>query len=309
MNRPAPVTVVIPIRGRPDFLAEAVASLAPDASLIAEAIVIEDGTRYVREADIEGLFPRLRLVRAGRIGRSAARNLGVAEATTELVAFLDADDVSLPGRMERQAAALAATPEAGLCFGLVEAIDNASRPLRWKTDVERSRFDSLVRRRADEVGLLVDCAVYTSATMVRRAAFQAVGGYHVDHDAYEDLDLYLRLARRAPLVPCPAPAVAQHRLHPGNTASDYLYAGSIRLAERHLRDGARGTARRLLLLREIDGYWGLGAFEKARQRTLAALLHEPSLLASAQFRRRLAGAALPAGALRELRRLHTGRDR
>src|SRR5205807_660583 len=59
--------------------------------------------------------------------------------------------------------------------------------------------------------------IYTSATLVGRDAFLAVGGYDEALDAYEDLDLYLRLAQAGPLVPCPGGPVAVYRLHGENT--------------------------------------------------------------------------------------------
>ncbi len=286
--------MVVPTRGPAPWLAEALAGAAADGPR--EIVVVEDGSAVVDEA---GLPPRTRLLRLDPVGRSLARNAGVRAAGTPLVAFLDADDVTLSGRFERQAATLAASPGAALCFGTVEAIDGDGRPIADQTVEQERRMAALLGRSAGYVSLLVDCPIFTSATMVRRDAFLAAGGYDVRHDAYEDLDLYLRLSRAGGLVPCPGGPVAQHRRHGGNTTSDWLYAGALRVADRHL-PAATGEARRLLLERRVDSLWGLRSPE-ARQAVLAALRAEPSLLGHPRFRRRLLAALVPA-AVRDLLR-------
>jgi glycosyltransferase involved in cell wall biosynthesis len=240
----------------------------------------------------------VRIVRSAPVGRSRARNLGVEESRTPLVAFLDADDASLPGRFERQQAALG---EAALCFGRVRAIDAESRELGDATEIERRRFEALLARGPSYESLLVDSPIYTSATMVRRDAFLAAGGYDAALDAYEDLDLYLRLAHSSRLVPLDGPPVAAHRRHGGNTASESLYRGSLLVVERHLPSAA-GSARRLLLERRVDSLWGLGEFAQARAAAFGAVRSEPRLLGRRRFAYRLAGSLLPVPLLDRLRR-------
>ena len=286
------VSVVVPVRAPAPYLAEALASVIGDP-LVEEVILVEDGPGAIAEEPAG-----VRVVRTVPVGRSRARNLGVEEARTPLVAFLDADDVSPPGRFERQQAALA---DGALCFGRVRAIDAESRELAAATEDERRRFEALLARGPSYESLLVDCPIYTSATMVRRDAFLAAGGYDAGLDAYEDLDLYLRLARTARLLPVDGPPVAAHRRHPGNTASESLYRGSLLVVEKHLPD-ARGAARRLLLGRRFDSLWGLGEFAAARSSALLAVRSEPRLLGRRRFAYRLAGSLLPVSLLERVRR-------
>jgi glycosyltransferase involved in cell wall biosynthesis len=281
------ISVVIPVRVPAPYLGEALASVDAD-----EVLVVDDGSGLPA-----GAAPGASLLRLPRVGRSVARNAGVEAAAHDVVAFLDADDLALPGRFERQRAAL---DGAALCFGRVEAMGPASELLPTDTERERRRFDRLLARGAGYEGLLEDCPIYTSATMVRRESFLAVGGYDPRLDAYEDLDLYLRLARRDRLVPCLGGPVSRHRRHPGNTSSDDLYAGALRLTEKHL-PGAAGRSRRLLLERQVDCLWGLGDFRGARARAVRALAVEPRLLANRRLVKRLAASVLPAPALVALR--------
>src|SRR2546430_11631057 len=84
--------------------------------------------------------------------------------------------------------------------------------------------------------------------MVRRDGFLAVGGFDSAFDAYEGLDLYLRLARIGDLLPVDGEPVTTYRLHGANTPSPRLYDGALRVAEKHL-PRTSGRARRLLLER------------------------------------------------------------
>ncbi len=276
-------------------MTEARASVADDGA--AELIVVEDGTSELDESALRGA----RLLRLPPVGRSRARNAGVEAASSPYVAFLDADDVSLPGRLERQRAALAAAPSAALSFGRVIVVDGESQPLEGWNELLARRFERLEQHGAtfDEV-LAAQCPIYTSATMVRRNAFLEAGGYDPAFDAYEDLDLYLRLSRLGGLVPVAGEPVAAYRLHGANTPSEALYRASLDVAEKHLPQ-ARGRGRRLLLERRVDAFWALGAFAEARREAARALAVEPLLLAHGRFAKRLAGLALPR-ALLEARR-------
>ncbi len=287
--------MVIPSHGPAPFLAEAVRSVRGEAD---EVIVVEDGTEEVSETDAEGA----KLIRLPRVRRSRARNAGVEAASAPLVAFLDSDDVSLPGRIARQREALEAAPETALCFGSVRVVDERLRPLDEWNGILARRFARLVEQGADFEGLLASrTPIYTSATMVRREAFLAAGGYDPAFDAYEDLDLYLRLSRRGGLVPCPGEPVALYRVHGQNTPSERLYLGALGVAEKHLPDAA-GAARRLLLERRVDALWGLGRFAKARRAALDALADEPLLLGHPLFAKRLLGSLAPAPLLEARRR-------
>jgi glycosyltransferase involved in cell wall biosynthesis len=278
------VTVVVPTLGTSPYLDEAVESARAEAP--AEVIVVANGGAQVDQAGA-------RVLERAEPGRSEARNLGVEAARTPYVAFLDDDDVALPGRLERQRAALDEAWWAPLAFGRVRVVDGAGEPQdEWNRLLDK-RFTRLARARAvsyeDVLG--VQAPIYTSATMVRRDAFLAVGGFDPAFEAYEDLDLYLRLARVGDLVPVEGEPVTTYRLHGANTPSPRLYDGALRVAEKHL-PRTSGRARRLLLERRVDALWGLGRFADTRRAAARAALEEPALLLHPRFVKRLAGSAL-----------------
>lgn len=258
-------------------------------------IVVEDGTEGVEQR--EGV----RLLRLPHVRRSRARNAGVEAATTHYVAFLDEDDVSLPGRFERQQGALEAAPGAAMSYGRVSVVDEELEPIAAWNDILLGRFDALAARGSsfDAIAELGG-PLYLSATMVRRDAFLAAGGFDPAFDAHEDLDLYLRLARGGGLVPTPGEPVTLYRVHGANTASDDLYRGTLGVTAKHLAD-TTGRARRALLERRVDALWALGDFSAARREAFAAALSEPRLLQHPRFMKRLLGLAAPTRVLERRR--------
>jgi GT2 family glycosyltransferase len=296
---PSPdVTIVLPVHGPDAYFGEALASALAEEP--AEVIVVEDGTHGVDDRSLSGA----RLLRLPHVRRSRARNAGVEAAATPYVAFLDEDDVCLPGRLERQRAALAAEPRATFTYGWVGFIDGTGGPhTDWRdeqghplgdwTAILSARFDELVGRGStyDAIAELGG-PLYTSATMMRRDAFLTVGGYDPAFDAHEDIDLYLRLAWLGPVVPTLGGPVTAYRVHGQNTRSDDLYRGIVGVAGKHLPH-TRGAARRALLERRVDALWGLGAFGDARRAAFSAAVREPRLLSHRRFAKRLLGLTLP----------------
>jgi glycosyltransferase involved in cell wall biosynthesis len=280
------VTVVIPVHGRGPFLDEALASVRGEP---AEILVVEDGTQDVDEARVAGA----RLVRLDHVGRSRARNAGVEAATTPYVAFLDEDDVRIAGGLARQVAALEAAPRAVMTYGRVIVGDTALEPIAEWNDVLDPRFDQLAARGTtfDAVAELGG-PLYLSATMVRRDAFLAAGGFDSAFDAHEDLDFYLRIAHDGRLVPTEGAPVTRYRVHGSNTPSNALYQGTLDVAAKHLL-GAHGIGRRALLERRVDALWSLGDFRRARREALRAALAEPLLLRHARFVKRLLALLAP----------------
>jgi glycosyltransferase involved in cell wall biosynthesis len=222
-------------------------------------------------------------------GRSTARNAGIRAAATPFVALLDDDDVLLPGGLVRLRDRLAAATDAGLAFGPVRVVDGAGEPLAAWNELLAPRFEQLAASRCGPEDVLATrCPIYTSGTLVRPAAVLAAGGYDPALDAYEDLDLYLRLARAAPLVACPGEPVTAYRLHGANTTSDDLYRGVLAVAAKHVPSSS-GRERRLLVEWNADALWGLGLTARLRREATRWALRDPGLLTQPRFLKRLAG--------------------
>ena len=250
-------------------------------------LVVEDGTEGVADE------PGVRLLRLPRVGRSRARNAGVQAAATPFVAFLDEDDVCLPGGLARLRDMLEGAPAATMTYGRVVVVDAVRRPIdEWNANLA-PRFAELVARGSSFDAIAeIGGPLYLSATMVRRDAFLATGGFDPEFDAHEDLDLYLRLARDRAIVACEGEPVTLYRVHDSNTPSEALYRGTLGVTAKHL-SAARGPARRALLDRRVDALWSLGEFRAARLEAAKAAVAEPRLLRHPRFVKRLLGLAAP----------------
>ncbi len=112
------VSVIVPVYNSERFLAEALNSIVGQTVPPAEIVVVDDGSTD-QSAAIAARYPSVRLVRQANAGVSAARNAGLAAATGERLAFLDADDLFLPGKLAAQARALDAHAEWDGIFGHV----------------------------------------------------------------------------------------------------------------------------------------------------------------------------------------------
>ena len=107
------VSVVIPTYNCQQYIYQAIQSALGQA--VSEVIVIDDGSTDDTQSIVKQLdCSRLRYIFQRNQGVSAARNYGIDSASGQLIAFLDADDYYLPGKIEQQVALFEATPERGL---------------------------------------------------------------------------------------------------------------------------------------------------------------------------------------------------
>jgi mycofactocin glycosyltransferase len=186
-GEPQTVTVVVPVRDRPRELAACLASLGslryPRRSL---AIVVVDDGSTTPAAVPDGV----RLVRLSRSGGpAAARNAGARIATSELLAFLDSDCEADPGWLEALAPELA-DPEVAAAGGRVEPA--AERSWLERYEAVRSPLDLGPIRAAVRPGRPVPYLV-TANLVVRRADFEAIGGFDPGLRWGEDVDICWRL--------------------------------------------------------------------------------------------------------------------
>jgi glycosyltransferase involved in cell wall biosynthesis len=108
------ISVIVPAWNVERYLDEALDSALAQRPAPTEILVIDDGSTD-GTADVAGRRgPRVRCVRREHGGPAAARNAGIREARGELLAFLDADDVWLPGKLARQLEVLSGRPALGI---------------------------------------------------------------------------------------------------------------------------------------------------------------------------------------------------
>src|SRR6476659_8655894 len=115
------ISVIIPCYNNAPFVAEALDSVLhqTDAKAIKEIIVVDDGSTDGSASVIKekaALYPLIKYIYQKNGGLSAARNTAIKQAQGSYIAFLDADDVWPPEKIEKQHEAIQRYPEAGLLY-------------------------------------------------------------------------------------------------------------------------------------------------------------------------------------------------
>ncbi len=191
MSRPR-VSIILPVYNAAATLAEAIRSVQDQTFTDWELIVHDDGSTDASPriaADFAARDPRIRPDIADHGGIVAALQQACARARGDFLARMDADDRSMPHRLARQLETLEADPEAALCGAAVVMSGDSVGLGRRRYEAWINRLvthDDMVRE------LFVECPIPHPTFLLRRAPFEAVGGYR-DAGWAEDYDLCMRL--------------------------------------------------------------------------------------------------------------------
>lgn len=222
------VSIIIPfIDGSAGFLEEAVESVLAQSYPHWELLLVNDGARgdcrHLARRYAEASPERIRCLEpeGGETqGVSAARNLGLRHAGGEYIAFLDADDVWLPAKLEEQVALLESQPEAGMLYGntlywrsWTGSSEDANRDYLPRLGVEPNRLvpppDLLPRFLTGRAAVPCMCSVF-----LRREIVERVGGLEsAFRGLYEDQVLYAKVSLEAPIYVAGA-CWDRYRQHP-----------------------------------------------------------------------------------------------
>ncbi|MBN9519684.1 glycosyltransferase family 2 protein [bacterium] len=187
----APVTVVVPTYNSGHLITDAINSLLAQTAQPEEIVVVDDGSTDDTAGRLAAYGSQIRYHRQPNRGVSAARNLGLRHARSELVAFLDADDVWHPRKLQLQLDVLHRRHDLGLlgtCTYPWPAPDTPDVP--EQPAVGRVAPVSWER-------LVVRNTVVTSSMVVRRSILNRVGEFDCLLQGPEDHDLWVRAAEVA----------------------------------------------------------------------------------------------------------------
>jgi glycosyltransferase involved in cell wall biosynthesis len=205
---PQKISVIIPTYNYGRFIAEAILSALSQTLPVSEIVVVDDGSTDDTRAIVERVGANVKYVHQPNRGVCAARNLGVRESTGEIIAFLDADDVWGPTKLEKQVSRLNADTEIGLVHcGIREFEDETNRTLRLFVEgIEEGAAESLLLFERPLVN------VSGSVIITTRKAFETVGGFDTRMKVSEDWDFCYRVARRFKVAFVAEPLV-NYRVH------------------------------------------------------------------------------------------------
>jgi len=195
------VSYIVPVFNGARYLAEALESILRQTLQPLEVIVVDDGSTDDTAEIARRYEGRIVYVPQAHAGQSAARNHGIQMTRGELIAFLDADDLVDPRKLERQVARFDARPEMDLCQAYTRNF--------WSPDVpvEQRRDDPQWTRLQPRA---------LSTWLVRRSLLDRIGGFDVEMKFSETVEWYWRAREAGALIELLPEVLAYRRVHRDN---------------------------------------------------------------------------------------------
>lgn len=225
MSRSPAISVILPVYNAEAYVREAVQSILAQTFMDFELIIINDGStdgsgtilRELAERDA-----RIVLVERPNDGLVSALNEGIERARADLIARMDADDVSMPERFALQHARMVQEPELAVLGSFIRFMDKAGNIIRL------SEYPLTPKETARHVEK--GCPVAHPTVMMRRGAVLKIGGYRKAFSHAEDYDLWLRMNDLGYAIANLPQPLLNYRVHGANVSEVHWQAqgrGSI----------------------------------------------------------------------------------
>ena len=233
------VSVLMPVRNGMPWLRQALDGLSRQTLTDFEILALEDGsTDGTPELLASWRDDRLRVIPTGGVGVAAALTVGLDEARSPFIARHDADDVSVPGRLEAQARYLATRTDVGVVASVAEYIDGGGDVVDndWVRTVRRDHDVALMPEQIRDL-MPLTCCITHGSVMARAGVLRAAGGYRQSTAPAEDYDLWLRLLPHTPIAKLPD-RLYRYRLHDAQvsaTANHHQLVQALGAKLRYLR--------------------------------------------------------------------------
>ncbi len=207
------VSVIIPTHNDEEFIAKAVDSVFEQTYENYEIIVIDDGSTDNTRSLLESYGDRIKYIYQDHQGVSAARNLGIEMAQSDLISFLDADDYFLPEHLQHQVGCLQQQPSLGMVSSGWRRVDEEGNLLSenqpWKVLPKLNLETWLISR-----------PVMPSAMTIRKEWLEMVDGFNSKFTLAQDIDLILRLALKGCLADWSGKVTSCYRSGSSNVTND-----------------------------------------------------------------------------------------
>jgi glycosyltransferase involved in cell wall biosynthesis len=199
------VSVVIPTFNRGWIIQEAVESVLAQDFDDFEVIVVDDGSTDDTLDILDAYKDRIHLLRQDNKGVSAARNKGISASSGRFIAFLDTDDLWLPGKLSIQMAFFESHPTALICQTEEFWVRNG---VRVNPKHRHKKPSGMIFERSLHL-----CLVSPSAVMVKRSLLDVIGLFDERLKACEDYDMWLRVSCRYPVYLIDTPLIVKRGGH------------------------------------------------------------------------------------------------
>lgn len=208
------VSVILPVYNGLQYLRESIASVLAQTLQPLELFLVDDGSddgslQYLQ--GVQAPFPVV-VLQQDRKRQSAARNLAASQAKGKYLAFLDHDDIWFSRHLERLVQPLEEDPWMGWSYSDIDEIDGSGQQVAQRT--LKGYNPHVEHPKTNLINMLsADMFIFPSAAVVRREAFEAIGGFDERLSGYEDDDLFLRLFRAGWLNTFLPESLVRYRRH------------------------------------------------------------------------------------------------
>jgi hypothetical protein len=218
-------SIIIPTHNRPQLLPRAVESARASGTDV-EIIVVDDASSD-ETASVCSDLSGIKYIRLERNqGVAGARNVGILASSSEFIAFLDDDDLRLPGSLDLQTVALAACPEAGfVCGAMLIADQNYS--LTGEVSSALASGDVFWQL------LELDFPVMPLCVLIRKECFSRVGLLNRHLRGIDDWDLLVRIAEMYPVLTIADPVGIYRQPAPRSAQGSSAQSAQLLRAVRH----------------------------------------------------------------------------
>jgi glycosyltransferase involved in cell wall biosynthesis len=221
------ISVIIPVYNSEETIHQTIESVLNQTFSDFELIIINDGSTD-STLEIVSNIPdsRLSIYSYPNSGVSITRNRGIQKAKGEYIAFIDADDLWTPDKLESQYLALQASPDSGVAYSWIDYISESGEviPGGAKGSFNGDVFKSL---------LLADFVGTGSNPLIRASALAEIGNFDESINYSEDWDLWLRLAAHYSFVVVPQVSVL-YRMRAGSLSKNFkgMATGSFKVLQK-----------------------------------------------------------------------------
>lgn len=199
------ISIIIPAYNRGWIIKEAIDSVLAQIFDNFELIVVDDGSTDNTLEVLSTYRDKIKVIKQNNRGVSAARNKGIISSAGNYIAFLDSDDLWLPGKLKKQFEFLNDNPEALICQTEEIWLRNGKRVNQGK-------------RHKKESGMFFEkslelCMVSPSAVMMKKNLFNIVGLFDETLLSCEDYDMWLRINCQYPIFLIDTPLIVKRGGH------------------------------------------------------------------------------------------------
>jgi glycosyltransferase involved in cell wall biosynthesis len=237
------ISVIIPAYRAAQTIGATVRSILQQTLRPAEILVVDDGSPDDIAGAVVPFGSEVTLIRQANAGVAEARNRGIAAARGEIIAFLDADDLWEPQKLQRQIDILQKYPTVGLVAG--RYFNQEPGHAREIADMPAEFLDRTMKPTGAKL-IELACQIWTGAVMVRREALEDIR-FISEFEPAEDRDVWIRILRghSAYMISEPLATAVLVPQSLSRRDPDYGYEPMLRVLEKHADLPNRSQMRKL----------------------------------------------------------------